>query len=920
MESMAVRWMIKGLVPVLTIPLVFLFQQTSLGRLRRLHPVFAVALGILAIVSVGSYFEFGYLRYGRYMNPHDVFHYYIGAKYSAEVDYADLYRCALVADMEGKRVFKGRAIRNLDTHGFESTQPVLTNAAKYKSTFTPQRWEEFKKDIRYFQSAMPAAKWNQVLGDKGYNATPVWNTVARFLTNHVSTDSVWGMRLLVLIDPFLMAIMYGAVWWAFGWRAALLAMVYFDTNFMGAFVHIKGAFLRLDWVVFLVVSTCLIKRGWYKSAGVLMAYSAMARVFPAIFLFGLGLKAAWSGGQYALACVKTQRLTMPGPELRRYIAFFLAVVIASVIFVGIATWDDGGLHRWESFSKKIAVHNNDISTTRVGFKYIFLSPFAAFGEKAAGFRDHQALWRFLMLIALALAAIPVLKLEDAETIPYSFVPAFFLTAPTFYYYVMLVVPLLLFLPKIERWPRSVGLASMYGISAVSCYMNKYWPLDFRLCLFMSSLLFGLVLYMMAVPFLTRRAAATAPEAPLEPEPELKPAPLAGSGGRKKSKRKGKAKTYTAPQPQPAAHTAYLPTDPAARSLRPYWIWGAAGLLAVVCVGLIALFVSARRSVPAAASVGQSTNDVQLMFAGDVMLSRNVAASIKKHGNDFSFPFQKTADYTRQADIAFCNLECPVTERGDLVSKHYTFRAEPQALTALRAAGFQLVSIANNHVLDYGPDGLSDTLSALAQNQIHYVGICTNDEPQTPVIMEAKGLKIGYLGYADPAYEYSYAKEFLRFPTRPAKGDRETIQADIARLKPQVDLVVVSIHWGIEYRTDADVKQRELGRFIIDSGASIVAGHHPHVLQDPELYHNGLIIYSLGNFVFDQHTRPATRLSRLFRVFVNKQGMVRADFLPLEIANLDWQPTPTATDFVPVSNQAPQGSQAPDTPDAPEESG
>lgn len=127
-----------------------------------------------------------------------------------------------------------------------------------------------------------------------------------------------------------------------------------------------------------------------------------------------------------------------------------------------------------------------------------------------------------------------------------------------------------------------------------------------------------------------------------------------------------------------------------------------------------------------------------------------------------------------------------------------------------------------------------------------------------------------------------------------------ISADIARLRPRVDVVLVSIHWGIEYQTTPDAWQRELGHHIINAGADIVAGHHPHVLQEPELYKRGLIIYSMGNFVFDQWSRPATRLSRLYRVYVNKKGFQRAEYLPLAIAEQDWQPTPTSIDFVPVT--------------------
>ena len=896
-ENYALRLVVKTVIPALAIPLTFLYQRVDTGHMRFLRHALNAILILLAVLSVFSYFDFGYFRYGRYINPHDVFHYYIGAKYSREIDYADLYRCALMADMEGKKVFKGPSIRDLSTHSFEPVSRALQEAGKVKARFSPERWQEFKHDILFFQSIMPASKWNQVLTDKGYNATPVWNSVARFLTNRVSTDNWVALNALLLIDPLLMILAFAALWWAFGWRAAFFAAVFFDTNFMGSFVHIKGALLRLDWVMFLVIATCLLKKGYYKSAGALMAYSAMARVFPAIFLFGIGVKVLFRATQYVREVAQTRKLVIPNEQDRRYIAFFLALAIASAAFVGIATLDDGGPQRWQSFSEKIAVHNNDISTTRVGFKYIFLSPFKSFGEKVAGFEQHRGLWRFLMLVLLLVAVFPARRLEDYETIPYGFVPAFFLTAPTFYYYVMLVVPLLLFAPKMNRWPRAIGMAGMFAVCVASYWLNRTVPLEFRLCLIMSWMLQALVVYMMAVSFWARGPLAQ--QAAPEPQPAPAPPPTGKETARnRRKKRKAAASSKTADAPKPLPRESVPAEKPSPMRLKRILPWGAAVVIVLLVVGLA--WAVYRAGTAASPTPVASSKDAELVFVGDVMLSRNVAESVKKHNMDYTFPFQKTMQYTSEADLAFCNLECPVSERGEGITKRYIFRADPRAVSGLRAAGFDVASLANNHILDFGPPGLEDTIKALTDNQITYIGITTDDAPQTPAIFDVRGIRVGCLAYADPNTEYAYAKEYFQYPTRPAKGEKEVIRADIEKLKPQVDIVVVCIHWGTEYETQPDAWQQELGHHIIDCGANIVAGHHPHVLQDPESYKGGIIIYSLGNFVFDQHSRPATRLSRLFRIYVNKGGIVRAEYLPLEIVNLDWQPIPTAPSFIPFT--------------------
>jgi poly-gamma-glutamate synthesis protein (capsule biosynthesis protein) len=906
LDGYTLRFAVKVLIAALAIPLPFLYQRIDTGHWRSLrYPVNAFLI-LLAALSVPSYFDFGTFRYGRYINPHDVFHYYIGAKYSREISYADLYRCTLLADMEGKKVFKGPNIRNLDTHGFEPVAGALRQGEEIKQRFSPGRWNEFKHDILFFESIMPARKWNQILTDKGYNATPVWNSVARFLTNRASTDNWLALNALLLIDPLLMSLAFAALWWAFGWRVAFFAAIYFDTNFMGSFVHIKGALLRLDWVMLLVIATCLLKKGRYKSAGVVMAYSSMARVFPAIFMFGIGTKLIFRAIEYVREAARTRKFIALNEQDRRYIAFLLAFAIACAALAAIATIDDGGIARWHSFSQKISVHNSDISTTRVGFKYIFLSPFKTFGEKVNGFKEHTTLWRLLMAVLLILAAFPTRRIEDYETIPYGFAPAFFLTAPTFYYYVMLVVPLLFFAPKIARWPRAIGMAGMFAICAASYLLSRPWPLGFSLCLMMSCMLLALVVHIMATAFWAGR-----PETVPAPSPPDTPAmaPPAGRPTRKEryGKRKKGAAGKSANAPKPSRQEAARPEKPLVSAhLRRVFVGGAVAC-AILLLAAALVWAFHRTNAPLPRSAETSSDDVQIVLVGDVMLARNVAASIEKHNMDYTFPFQKTLQYTTNADLACCNLECPVTQRGEALSKNYTFHAAREALAGLRSAGFDLVSLANNHVLDFGPPGLEDTLQALMADQIGCLGITTDDAPQTPAIFDIKGVKIGWLAYADPNTKYAYAKEYLQFPTRPARAEKEIVRGDIARLRPQVDVVVVCIHWGTEYQTQPDPWQVELGRFIIDCGANIVAGHHPHVLQEPEWYNGGLIIYSLGNFVFDQHSRPATRLSRLFRVFVNKGGISRAEYLPLEITNQDWQPTPTAPSF--VSFTPPTGMQS-----------
>lgn len=839
-----VRELLKIMIAEAALAMVLLYRFFDVHAIRAGRRAMAAFLGLLALLSVAAYVEFGYLRYGIYMNPHDFFHYYIGAKYSPELGYYNQYRCALVADMEEGQIYRRNSwIRNLSNYRHTPVADVLEHRDEYKSLFTEQRWEEFKRDIRFFQGAMPASKWNRILQDRGYNAAPVWNMVARFLANRIPTNSVVGMGLLVVLDALLILLMFAAVWWAFGWRTALFGVIFFGTNFMMSFVHIKGAFLRLDWVAGLVIATCLLKREHYRTAGLFVACAAMTRILPVVYLFGLGGKCVWK-------LVQHRRID------RRYLQVFVTFALGTVLLVAASCIADGGFDGWDAFFDKIDLHNKTVSTTRVGFKYIFVWPNETSAQKATAFQEHRVEWLAIQGVVLLVSLFAVRRLEDYETIPFSFVPAFFLAAPTFYYYVVLIVPFLLFAPKLAQGPRALGLAAMFAISIMLYIFHQFWNLGFTLSLAMSWLLLALAGYVVLVSFLVVPA-----------------------------QRRGISRLRLRSL-----------ASPLGSALRSRVLWAVIAVTAVLAVSYSSCDLQRRSATTAP---GPSVGEVELVFVGDVMLSRNVAKSIEQNHRDFTFPFLSTAQYTESADIAFCNLESPLSGRGERVEKTYMFNAPPEAVEGLFYAGFDVVSLANNHILDYGPVALGDTIRRLDEVRIQQIGICENDEPQVPVVVQTKGLRIGFLAYADPAPKYAYAKEFLSFEARPAQGLKPTIQRDIEHLAGEVDVIVVSLHWGIEYKTEHDSRQEDLGRFIIDQGADVVAGHHPHVLQEPEWYRGGLIIYSLGNFVFDQHSRPATRVSRLYRVYVNTEGVTRAQYLPLEIPRHDWQPTPTSASFIPV---------------------
>ena len=257
----------------------------------------AAVLAVLAVLSVENYVKTDYFRYGSHLNAYEFFHYYLGSKYAPELGYTRLYAAALIADDETGRKWDhpSKMIRNLETGGYVAADTVLADRETVKARFSPERWEAFKGDVAWFKddSRLNGARWASVLRDKGYNGTPVWGmVVGGLLANRVPTSSARGMGALSLLDPLLLAAAMGLVWWAFGFRAMALLVVLLGTNYMMKWWHMKGAFLRTDWVAAMVASVCLMKKGRHGLAGGLLAWSVLSRIFPAVLLFGPGVKLA----------------------------------------------------------------------------------------------------------------------------------------------------------------------------------------------------------------------------------------------------------------------------------------------------------------------------------------------------------------------------------------------------------------------------------------------------------------------------------------------------------------------------------------------------------------------------------------------------------------------------------------------------
>ncbi|MFZ2072233.1 MAG: CapA family protein, partial [Minisyncoccia bacterium] len=262
------------------------------------------------------------------------------------------------------------------------------------------------------------------------------------------------------------------------------------------------------------------------------------------------------------------------------------------------------------------------------------------------------------------------------------------------------------------------------------------------------------------------------------------------------------------------------------------------------------------------------NFVTLLFGGDIMLDRGVKNSVMKNfGGDYSLMFENL-NLLKSADIVFANLEGPASDKGSDRKNLYSFRMDPSVIPALKGSGFDILSVANNHAGDWGRDAYADTLARLKENEISYTGGGINkNESEQPVVIEKYGIKIGYLGFSDvgPNMPASESNAGLLLTSNPRFD--EIIQ----NASKQVDHLIVSFHFGEEYKIEHNNRQEYLAHKAIDDGAKIIIGTHPHVVEDTEVYKNGFIAYSLGNFIFDQYFSENTMQGMLLEIKLEKNG-------------------------------------------------
>jgi len=266
----------------------------------------------------------------------------------------------------------------------------------------------------------------------------------------------------------------------------------------------------------------------------------------------------------------------------------------------------------------------------------------------------------------------------------------------------------------------------------------------------------------------------------------------------------------------------------------------------------------------------SADHIRILTAtGDIIPARSVNYQVIKFNNPL-WPYEKVLPIlkTKKSDILFVNLETPLIKGCPITVDGMVFCGDEKNISGLQALGVTVANIANNHAGNHGIDGVLETKTLLEKADIAVTGV------NGPVYKDIRGIKFAFLGYNDitkPQVGIANASDTL-------------ISKEISQAKKRADIVIVTYHWGVEYREQPDDDQKRLGHLSIDAGADLVIGNHPHWIQPIEVYKGKLITYAHGNFIFDQMWSQKTKEGVIGRYIFYDTQLIDVEYMPLEIQN------------------------------------
>ncbi len=396
----------------------------------------------LAMVAAASYYNWGTFHGSGYVHHWETFHYVLGSKYFPELGYDGLYAASVAAEQETHPGHPPlRHVRDLRTNEIVERTQLAGEMRRLRERFTDERWEAFKHDNAYFIDKTNTDYMRKIRVDHGYNPSPFWTFMGRLFDAHVPITHPF-IRAITCVDPLLVALMFLVVFRTYGPRVGSIALIIFGFGYPWRFYWVGGAFLRYDWLAATVMGICALKKERYALAGVLLAYGALVRVFPVLFLFGLGVVAL-------RALVRK--------ESRGWIYRFAAgyaAMLALGVYAGSTVGH--GFEAWPEFIENSRMHTATWLTNNVGLQNVFLygpdtylrrlvdgslpEPFTPWHEHLTYLRHQMMpLLAVAMGVMLALTGAAAWRSTPSEAAVLGLVPCFSLLLLTCYYWSMLLV-------------------------------------------------------------------------------------------------------------------------------------------------------------------------------------------------------------------------------------------------------------------------------------------------------------------------------------------------------------------------------------------------------------------------------------------------------------------------------------------------
>jgi hypothetical protein len=478
--------------------MVILYLMQKVNARQYSQHILAFAL-VMTACGVLAYFNFGMFHWNKYphsVHYYDIYHYHIGGKYFAELGYFDLYHATVIADQEHNKRFERiknfTHIRDLRSDRVIPWRMAMRERDRIVGNFTPERWESFKRDIDSFQRQMPSRHWRHTLKDYGYNPPPPWSLMGRVVANLFDISHVWQMVAMAWVDVLLLAIGFIFLYKAFGLYPLIFALTFFGVNYTHRYQHMSGSLLRLDWLAYLLIGISLLKLKRPKTAGAFLAYSAMLRVFPIMFLAGIGFKWLWNA-------IKERKIM--NDDFKTLLSALAAVIVIFSLTLVVKP----GLDGWKEWGENIAHHSQRLTVKRIALPYIFIN-YGRFSDsnmkqsmsqREARAEANKVAIRTIQVVVLALFVVVAAHSPTWAASILGMMLIYLLVNPVRYYWASLV----LLIPWLVTFPlkgkKVIALAWLFGAMIIDFAIDsttREYTLHQYFASWALGLLFAYVLY------------------------------------------------------------------------------------------------------------------------------------------------------------------------------------------------------------------------------------------------------------------------------------------------------------------------------------------------------------------------------------------------------------------------------------------